>query len=68
MLPAFELPAQPVFTLYPHQRLLPAKVRLLIDYLVERLADDAAPLLSARVKTLKQAAQGITPRRRAVRA
>ncbi|MFN4281632.1 MAG: LysR substrate-binding domain-containing protein [Alphaproteobacteria bacterium] len=30
------LPPQPVFAIYPQQRLLPAKVRLLLDYLADR--------------------------------
>lgn len=52
VLPAYGLPTQPVYALYPHQRSLPLKVRLLIDYLVERLtATTAAPRSTAKRHT-----------------
>lgn len=34
----YTISAQPVFALYPHPRYVPLKVRLLIDYLADRLA------------------------------
>jgi DNA-binding transcriptional LysR family regulator len=39
VLPGYRLPAQPIFAFYPHQRLVTAKVRLLLDFFVERFAD-----------------------------
>lgn len=42
------LPLQPVFVLYPHQRLLSAKVRLLIDYLAARFNETSATGLPAK--------------------
>jgi DNA-binding transcriptional LysR family regulator len=38
VLPKHTIPAQPVLALYPHPRYVPQKVRLLIDYLADRLA------------------------------
>lgn len=38
VLSRYAVPAQPVFALYPHQRFVPAKVRLLISHLADRLA------------------------------
>lgn len=51
VLPAYSLPTQPVYALYPHQRSLPAKVRLLIDYLAERLAETSGPRAAKRRRT-----------------
>ena len=36
ILPSFEPPPFDVYALYPHSRLLAAKVRLLVDFLTER--------------------------------
>jgi DNA-binding transcriptional LysR family regulator len=37
VLSRYAVPVQPVFALYPHQRFVPTKVRLLINHLAERL-------------------------------
>ena len=38
ILPDYRLPDHPIYALYPHQRLLTAKVRLLLDFLIERFS------------------------------
>lgn len=40
VLPEFQVEPRPVFLLYPNRRHLPAKVRLLIDFLVDRFSRD----------------------------
>jgi DNA-binding transcriptional LysR family regulator len=39
VLPDYQLPDHPIYALYPHQRLLTAKVRLLLDFLIERFSE-----------------------------
>lgn len=44
----YRLPIQPIFALYPQQRLLTAKVRLLLDFLVERFSGPTPAVRKSR--------------------
>jgi DNA-binding transcriptional LysR family regulator len=45
LLPELRAPAEGIWALYPHNRHLSPKVRLLVDYLAERLSDPHQPAL-----------------------
>ncbi|MNE60241.1 HTH-type transcriptional regulator DmlR [compost metagenome] len=45
LLPELRAPQEGIWALYPHNRHLSPKVRLLVDYLAERLSDPAQPAL-----------------------
>jgi DNA-binding transcriptional LysR family regulator len=45
LLPELRAPEEGIWALYPHNRHLSPKVRLLVDYLAERLSDPAQPAL-----------------------
>ncbi|MFV3353675.1 LysR substrate-binding domain-containing protein [Aeromonas veronii] len=45
LLPELRAPAEGIWALYPHNRHLSPKVRLLVDYLAERLSDPQQPAL-----------------------
>jgi DNA-binding transcriptional LysR family regulator len=50
VLPGYRLPAQPIFAFYPHQRLVTAKVRLLLDFFIERFTGRATATTKARAQ------------------
>ncbi len=45
LLPEWRAPEEGIWALYPHNRHLSPKVRLLVDYLAERLSDPHQPAL-----------------------
>lgn len=45
LLPELRAPEEGIWALYPHNRHLSPKVRLLVDYLAERLSDPHQPAL-----------------------